>query len=158
NFKNARAGKEKARRRWNGNRAMDQLTMQSIKKPAEKSNSLEIRREKWLRQLMADPKIEFSHFKVATVIGWHMNRNKGGVAWPGILTIGRIASIHPRTAIRAIERLEERGHLQVTRTRRGKRKLPNRYLPLLKHHRDVIVPEQPQPMSLGSGIAMPVGS
>jgi hypothetical protein len=97
-----------------------------------KPNSLEIRREKWLRQLLADPKIEFSHFRVATVIGWHMNRSRGGVAWPGIKTIAKIACIDRRTVMRAIRWLEARDHLGVTRARKGKRNLANRYLPTLQ--------------------------
>jgi hypothetical protein len=111
-----------------------------------KLNSLEIQREKWLRQLLADPKIEFSHFRVATVIGWHMNRSKGGVAWPGIKTIASIACIDRRTVMRAIKWLEAGKHLSVTRTRKGKRNLANRYVPLLK---------QRHAMSLGRGIATP---
>ena len=87
-----------------------------------KPNSLEIRREKWLRQLLADPKIEFSHFRVATVIGWHMNRNRGGVAWPGIKTIAKIACIDRRTVMRAIRWLEARDHLRCDAGPQGKTK------------------------------------
>ena len=60
-----------------------------------------------------------------------MNRNKGGEAWPGIKTIAGIACIDRRTVMRAIKWLEAAGHLCVTRTRKGKRNLANRYLPLL---------------------------
>lgn len=118
-----------------------------------KPNSLEIRRERWLRQLMADPKIEFSHFRVATVIGWHMNRSRGGVAWPGIKTIAKIACIDRRTVMRAIKWLEARDHLGVTRTRKGKRNLANRYLPSLKQ-RSCIANDAPA-MPPGRGIARP---
>src|SRR5262245_50563474 len=93
---------------------------------------LEATREQWLRQIMADPQIQFSDFKVAAVIGFHMNRNKGGRAWPGIRTIARIACVDPRTVMRSIRRLEACGHMRVTRARKGKRNLPNQYLPALK--------------------------
>jgi hypothetical protein len=104
-----------------------------------KNNSLEIRREKWLRQLMADPEIEFSYFRVATVIGWHMNRSKGAVAWPGINTIASIACIHRTTVMRATDWLEQRGHLSVTRSRKGKRNLANHYRAILQAERKNVV-------------------
>jgi hypothetical protein len=97
-----------------------------------KSNSLEIRREKWLRQLMADPKVEHGALKVALAIGFHFNRSRGGVAWPGTNTIAEIAHIGRMTVFRAVRKLEERGHLQVTRTRKGRRNLPNRYVLVIK--------------------------
>lgn len=100
--------------------------------PNGKPISLEKFREMWLRQIMADPQIQFSDFKVAAVIGFHMNRNKGGRAWPGIRTIARIACVDPRTVMRSIRRLEACGHVHVTRARKGKRNLPNQYLPALK--------------------------
>ena len=103
---------------------------------SKKSNSLEIRREKWLRQLMADPKIEHGALKVALAIGFHFNRSKGGMAWPGTNTIADIAHIGRMTVFRAVRKLEEHGHLQVTRTRKGRRNLPNRYMPLLKRAAD----------------------
>ena len=118
-----------------------------------KPNSLEIRREKWLRQLLADPKIEFSHFRVATVIGWHMNRSRGGVAWPGIKTIAKIACIDRRTVMRAIRWLEARDHLGVTRARKGKRNLANRYLPTLQQ-RGRVANDAPA-MSPGRGTTTP---
>ena len=98
----------------------------------EKSNSLEIKREKWLRQLMADPQIENGALKVALAIGFHFNRSRGGVAWPGTNTIASIAHVGRMTVFRVVRKLEERGHLQVTRTRKGRRNLPNRYVLLIK--------------------------
>src|SRR5262245_40466506 len=98
----------------------------------KKSNSLEARRQQWLTQLLADPKLGFSHLKVAMVIGWHFNRNQGGKAWPGINRIAEIAHVDRRTVMRAVQWLEEHGWLKVTRRPKGKRNLPNEYLPVLK--------------------------
>ena len=125
---------------------------------SKKSNSLEIRREKWLRQLMADPKIEHGALKVALAIGFHFNRSKGGMAWPGTNTIADIAHIGRMTVFRAVRKLEERGHLQVMRTRKGRRNLPNRYVPVLKqateHNGDVTLRGASQVMRPPSTIAM----
>ena len=125
-----------------------------------KAPSMEILREKWLRQLMADPAIKLSQLKVAITIGFHLNRNKGGSAWPGIRTIAKIAHIDPRTVMRAIPRLESQGHLRVTRTRKGERNLANNYRPILERAsvacatpRGIIVPTRrgiavsPKPLS-----------
>ena len=45
------------------------MNKNTFERDREKSNSLEIRREKWLRQLMADPKIEHGSLKVALACG-----------------------------------------------------------------------------------------
>jgi hypothetical protein len=115
-----------------------------------KSNSLEIRREQWQRQLMADPKLTLSQLKVAISIGFHFNRNQGGQAWPGIAKIAEVACVDRRTVIRANESLVDRGHLQKTKGRKGLRNLPNRYLPLLKRNGNIALPVPPP-----SGIATP---
>ena len=79
------------------------------------------------------------------------------MAWPGTNTIAAIAHIGRMTVFRAVRKLEERGHLQVTRTRKGRRNLPNRYVPLLKRandNRDAVVPPSITAMRPPGTIAM----
>jgi hypothetical protein len=45
--------------------------------------SQEAEREQWLDQLIADPGLKSSYFRVAWAIACHMNRNENGWAWPG---------------------------------------------------------------------------
>ena len=61
-----------------------------------------------------------------------MNRNKGGLAWPGMKRLAEIARTTPRTVIRATKRLEAQGHLRVVRSHQEKRRGLNRYAPTLK--------------------------
>ena len=122
---------------------------------AEKRISIERLREQWQRQLMADPEIQLSYLKVAIAIGFHLNRTKGGWAWPGINRIATIARVHPRTVIRATAWLSDRGHMRVVRTRKGKRNLSNRYLPTLRQAN--AGRSGATVMSLGSGKAMSLG-
>jgi hypothetical protein len=125
-----------------------------------KAPSMEILREQWQRQLMADPEIQLSYLKVAIAIGFHLNRNKGGWAWPGIKKIATIADVHPRTVIRATAWLSDRGHMRVVRTRNGKRNLANRYLPTLRQANasrsgaTVMSRGSGKVMSLGNGATM----
>src|SRR5262245_30284833 len=70
------------------------------------SNSLEIRREKWQRQLMADPRLLLIHIKVCLAIGFHMNRSRGGEAWPGISMLAGITCLHRTTVMRSTRELE----------------------------------------------------
>jgi hypothetical protein len=97
----------------------------------QKPMSLEKFREAWQRQLMADQALQLGHLKVALAIGFHFNRNRGGEAWPGVAKIANIACVGRSTVFRATRLLAERGHLHVTRTKKGRRNLPNRYMPLL---------------------------
>jgi hypothetical protein len=43
----------------------------------------------WQRQILADGKLTAAAKLVAIAISWHMNRNGGGVAWPGIELLAR---------------------------------------------------------------------
>ena len=122
---------------------------------AEKRFSIERVREQWQRQLMADPDISFSCLKVAIAIGFHLNRNEGGWAWPGMQKIAAITHVHPRTVMRATAWLSDMGHMEVVRTRNGKRNLANRYRPILK--RATASRSGATVMSLGSGKAMSLG-
>jgi hypothetical protein len=117
--------------------------------------SIEALREQWHRQLIADADLTVSILKVALAIGFHLNRNRGGWAWPGIQTIAKIAHVDRRTVMRATAWLSDRGHLQVVRTRLGQRNLANHYRPILKQ--TAASAPGPVAMSLGSGKAMSVG-
>src|SRR5262245_11820964 len=97
-----------------------------------KPNSLEIFREKWQRQLLADKTVLISDLKVAIAIGWHMNRNRGGEAWPGIRTLATLTALSKPTVIGATRRLESNGHVSIVRSRSGNRRNANRYKPVLK--------------------------
>lgn len=122
--------------------------------------SLERFREQWQRQLMADPQISFGCFKVAIAIGFHLNRNEGGWAWPGIQRIAKIAHVHPRTVMRATAWMSDMGHMEIKKTRKGKRNLANRYRPILKQATasrsgaTAMSRGSAKAVSLGSGAAM----
>jgi hypothetical protein len=105
---------------------------------------------------MADPEITLGYFKVANVIGFHLNRNEDGWAWPGIKRIATIAHVHPRTVMRATAWLSDKGHMDVVKIRKGERNLPNRYRPILKTA--AASKSGAKAMSLGSGKAMSLGS
>jgi hypothetical protein len=115
--------------------------------------SLEKFREAWQRQLMADSELQHSHLKVALALGFHFNRARGGEAWPGVATIAKIACVDRSTVFRATRLLADRGHLNVTRTRKGRRNLPNRYMPLLTNAK-AMQPPSGTVVQPPSGIAM----
>ena len=73
----------------------------------------------------------YSAFKVAIAISWHINRNEGCTARPGINTLAKLTGLHRTTIVRAVRWLEANGHHQVQRSRIGKRNMANRYTPLL---------------------------
>ncbi len=115
--------------------------------------SLERRREAWQLQLIADPDLPESALRVAVAITWHMNRNKGGLAWPGIQRLATLTGLHRTTVMRAIKWLESRGHLRVVRSHTGGKRGANRYLPLLKSMGSQAAHSQPDDapgMRLGS--------
>jgi hypothetical protein len=123
---------------------------------AEKRPSIEVVREQWQRQLMADPEITLAYLKVAIAIGIHLNRKERGWAWPGIQRIATIAHVHPRTVMRATAYLSDMGHMEVEKKRKGKRNFANRYRPILK--RATASRSGTTAMSLGSGKAVSLGS
>ena len=99
--------------------------------PARKFN-LEKFREDWQRQLVADCTVPLAALKVAIAICWHMNRKKGGLAWPGISKLDKLTGLHRTTVMRAIKWLEENRYLRVIRGYAGNQRSVNRYLPLLR--------------------------
>ena len=95
--------------------------------------SLEAIREQWLKQLIADPKAKPSYFRVAWAIACHMNRERGGWAWPGFNRIAGTARVNRSTAIRACNWMESAGHLRIVRKRKSAdRNDPNQYQPILR--------------------------
>jgi hypothetical protein len=99
--------------------------------------SLEAEREAWLKQIIADQTRKPSYFVVAWAIACHMNREKGGWAWPGYNRIAETAGIGRSTAIRACGWMESRGHLGIVRKRNGDRNEPNNYRPIVKREGSV---------------------
>jgi hypothetical protein len=89
----------------------------------------------WIDQVVADPKLPASASKVAYVIATSLWRNKGTVtlvtpeitasdnvreAWIGTRDIADKIAMSRFTVMDMVDRLEERGHLQVDRGKRGR--------------------------------------
>jgi hypothetical protein len=110
--------------------------------PLKKSLSLEVYRERWLMQLIADPDLTAGDLRVAIAITFHMNRQQDGLAWPGMARLAALTRTSLSTVIRATKRLEVRGHLRVIRSRAGKKRGLNRYQPILKRAASVPIAEQ----------------
>jgi hypothetical protein len=94
------------------------------------SNSLEIFREKWQRQLVQHKDIPAGVLKVALVIGWHINRNSR-IAFPGMRTISRLAALSTSTVNSAIKWLAKNRYLHIDAG--PKRNMANCYRPLLRN-------------------------
>lgn len=74
-----------------------------------------------LVQALCDAKLTKGDCQVLAVIGGHVG--KDGEAWPGVNRIAGKAGIHRSTVMRAVDRLEAAGYVDVQR----KRGLSNRY-------------------------------
>lgn len=72
----------------------------------------------WLNQVVNDPGVAGSAFKVGYVIAQHINE-KTGEAWPGLDTIAEKIAMSEGTAFAGVRSLSARGHLHVTHGRRG---------------------------------------
>src|SRR5262245_53829444 len=99
------------------------------------SPSLEEIKGDWLDQLLADPELKFGYLKLANALCKHMNRKRGGLAFPGMAKLGSEARISRSSTIRGMKWFEERGHLTVKRQRVGNKNLVNHYWPVLKDGR-----------------------
>jgi hypothetical protein len=92
-------------------------------------------RFEWIDQVMADPELPASASKVAYVIAISLWRNKGTVtlvtpeikasdnvreAWIGTRNIAVKIAMSRFTVMDMVDRLEQRGHLEVTRGQRGR--------------------------------------
>jgi hypothetical protein len=71
-------------------------------------------KESWQRSVFQDRDLPISAKVVVTVITFHLNRDDRN-AFPAIRTIARIAGLNRSTVLEAIDALERRGHLAVTR-------------------------------------------
>jgi Helix-turn-helix domain len=84
----------------------------------------------WYDQVVADGNLPPSAFKVAYVIGQHVNW-QSGEAWPSTDTIASRAGLAQSSVRDMVERLHQCGHLQVTWGSRG-RGHPNKYRLIIK--------------------------
>jgi DNA-binding MarR family transcriptional regulator len=82
----------------------------------------------WLDQVALDHDLPPAAFKVAYVIGQHVNR-QSGEAWPSTDSIAHRAGLAQSTVRSMVDRLEESGHLAVDYGSRGH---PNKYRPITK--------------------------
>jgi hypothetical protein len=110
--------------------------------PTKKPLSLEVYRERWLMQLIADPDLTAGDLRVAIAITFHMNRQQDGLAWPGMARLATLTRTSLSTVIRATKRLEVRGHLRVIRSRAGGKRGLNHYHPMLKRAASTPLAEQ----------------
>jgi hypothetical protein len=107
-----------------------------------KSLSLEVYRERWLMQLIADPDLTAGDLRVAIAITFHMNRQQDGLAWPGMARLAALTRTSLSTVVRATKHLEARGHLRVIRSRAGGKRGLNHYHPMLKRAASTPLAEQ----------------
>ena len=84
----------------------------------------------WLDQVLADKTLPDTDFKVAYVIGQHVNASLG-VAWPSAMRIAEVASVDKATVLRSVDRLQKAGHIAVEPGKQG-RGHANRYRLILK--------------------------
>jgi DNA-binding MarR family transcriptional regulator len=89
-------------------------------------------KELWQRQIIADSRLPASALRIAIAISCHMSRTNGGEAWPGMAKLATLSAMSRRSVIRAVERLETAGHIEVRRSMEGKRHSLNHYVPILK--------------------------
>src|SRR5215467_4538788 len=89
----------------------------------------ESKKENWLVQIAADPKLSRAGLRVAIAIGLHMNRKQHMLAWPGFSRLARILRVDRKTARNGVKDLEARGHMRVVRSRNGSKNNPNHYHP-----------------------------
>src|SRR5262245_43759483 len=82
---------------------------------APKKGAFERDKEQWHRQLIADRTLLQSDLRVGIAISWHMNRQQGGLAWPGIRKLAKLTGLSKPTVIGAINRLAPAGHVSIYR-------------------------------------------
>jgi hypothetical protein len=104
----------------------------------EKHRKLQKMREDFVAQVLADPERKLGYVAVAWAIATFLNATTLN-AYPGYAAIAKKAHVSRSTAVRAVEWLERRGHLQVTRVWNGTKNSSNRYASLLNRYGDVTV-------------------
>jgi hypothetical protein len=98
----------------------------------EKGKYGPVYRDLWLLQLMADPLLTPRFLKVALVLAMHMN-TRTGQTYPSRETAVRLANVCERTVDRAMNALENRGHLKRhTEFNPAKRSRTMRCWPILR--------------------------
>ena len=85
----------------------------------------------WLYQVNADGELQPVCIKCAVQLTRFLSRTQGGLAYPGYRKIGDPIGISIRAVGRAMERLDDRGHLRVEWGKPG-RGTPNRYWIVVK--------------------------
>src|SRR5262249_19289459 len=89
----------------------------------------ESKKEKWLLQVAANPKLSAGALRVAIAIGLHMNRKQRLLAWPGFGRLQKLLGIDRSKVIRGAKALERQGHRRVVGMRNGRKTHPNHYPP-----------------------------
>ena len=117
--------------------SLDETT--DIKSPKQHTRELFA----WLDHVMADSDLPHPAFKVAYVIGQHVNR-QSGEAWPSTDTIASRAGLAQSSVRDMVERLHQRGHLDVTWGSRG-RGHPNKYRLTTKERTAAVLEPKKQP-------------
>jgi hypothetical protein len=129
------AGKKKARHTRERVRARG-INVDQIQRPVTagkpKAPSLEKMRELWLLQVIADRRrLTCMAVCAAIAISTHVNR-ENRLAWPGIRRLAKLMDTHPASALAGVECLERCGHVEISRPRKGRERMANRYRPILK--------------------------
>ena len=75
----------------------------------------------WLRQVARDGSLPPSAFKVAYIIGDHINRESGD-AWPSTARIAEGCALAQSTVVELVRRLQAAGHLAIEPGRAGRGK------------------------------------
>jgi hypothetical protein len=101
-------------------------------KYSRQSPELKRQRFLWLDQVLVDPELPASAFKVAYRIGDGFNDvQQDGRAWEGCKEIARAIGMSEKTVITMVRRLNARGHLRVEWGKQG-RGHPNNYWMILR--------------------------
>ena len=91
------------------------------------------KRDRWLRQLLADPRMKKSenYWPWIIALSLHMNWRQALRAWPEHETLAKLVGVSVKTSQRIASDLEDWGHLSVERTKGkgGFKNVSNRYLP-----------------------------
>ena len=100
--------------------------------------SFEKFKEQWLKQVMADKELPLTAFHLCFVISTYMNRKEGGEAYPSLETLAREAGMSRRWVIVLTKHVEDRGHLEIRRSRLGRKNVSNRYRPRLHQGSELV--------------------
>jgi hypothetical protein len=99
-------------------------------KPKKPEAEYAERRDRLRFQISGDRKLSFSARCVGQIMAWCW-RYPNAIAWPGFLWMMEKAGASRNTVATAIAELEARGHYIVLRQWSGKRRMANKYVPLI---------------------------